>query len=69
MNDIIRTENLVNFCSGCNNSIALNKFVQVDEGQTLEDAWRDKFKDEHDVCFKRIRWMGFCSCGNIFIKI
>lgn len=61
-------KNLNNFCGGCNNTVILNRFVMVDEGQDFRVAWEMKHDMENDKLFKRTRFMAFCLCGNIFIK-
>ena len=67
MNKIIKTDKLVNFCGGCNNQVDLHRFVQVDEAQPFEEAWEQRHKNENDELFKRMRAMGFCLCGNVYL--
>lgn len=68
MGKIIKTENLVNFCGGCNNQVHLKKFIQVEESQTLEEAWEKRHENEGDNVFTRVRLMGFCLCGNVWLN-
>ena len=67
MNKIIKTKDLNNFCGGCNNTVELHRFVQVDEGEPIESAWERRHENENDELFKHTRFMGFCLCGNIYI--
>lgn len=67
MNKVIKTKNYSNFCGGCNNTVILKRFVQVDEGQSFEIAWKQKNENEGDELFKRKRFLGFCMCGNIYL--
>ena len=69
MEKIIKTEHLANFCGGCNNTVILKRFIQIDEDQLLEEAWKEKYKNENDELFKRLRFMGFCLCGNVYLKV
>lgn len=50
---IITAENLVNFCGGCNSQLKLEKFIQVDETQTLEEAWEMRHKNEGSIHTRR----------------
>ena len=68
MNKIIKTDKQVNFCGGCNNQITLKRFIKIDEGETIDSAWERRHENEGDELFKHTRFMGFCLCGNIFIK-
>lgn len=60
-------ETVVNFCGGCNSTVKLQKFVAVDEGETLESAWIKRYENKDDELFKRTRLMGFCQCGNVYL--
>ena len=64
---VIKTDKLIEFCGGCNNSIVLKKFIQVDENQLFERAWLDRYENEEDELHRRIRIIGFCLCGNIYL--
>ena len=68
MREIVKTDSISNFCGGCNNSVMLQKFVVVDEGESFETAWERRHENEDDSVFKRTRFMGFCLCGNIWLK-
>ena len=46
MNKVIKTDKLVNFCGGCNNSITSVKFVAVDECESLEKAMERRQMDD-----------------------
>lgn len=61
MNKVIKTKNYSNFCGGCNNTILMHRFVQVDEGQSFESAWEQKNEEGRE------RFLGFCLCGNIYL--
>ena len=68
MAEIIKTEDFLNFCGGCNNSVRMRKFVVVDEGEPLEEAVKKMNENQDDEIFKRKRFMGFCICGNVWLK-
>lgn len=64
---IIKTNKLVNFCGGCNSHIVLQKFIAIDEGESINEAWERRQENEGDELFKRRRMMAFCLCGNVYI--
>lgn len=66
MDKVIKTENRVNFCGGCNSSVVLDKFIQFDELETKESAWERRGENSNDELFARTKYLGFCLCGNIF---
>jgi len=66
MNKIIETSGLKDYCGGCNNTVLLHKFVQVDEAESLEDAIARRHENEGDV-YSRTKFIGFCPCGNIWV--
>jgi len=68
MSEIIKTEKFTNYCKGCNNQVELQKFIAVDEAQSFEEAWEHRHENENDELFKRIRFIGFCLCGNVWLK-
>lgn len=67
MNTIIKTKEKNNFCGGCNSTIILDRFLMVDEGQSLEGAMERSRENENDELFRRTRFMGFCLCGNVYL--
>ena len=68
MNEVIKTDKLNNFCVGCNNTVTLQRFIAIDEGQSLEDAIESKDKNKGDELFSREIFVGRCLCGNVFIN-
>lgn len=68
MNEVIKTDKLSIFCGGCNNTVELKRFIQVDESQTIEEVMSMIDKNESDSLFCRKRYMGFCLCGNVWVN-
>ena len=64
---IIRTKFFINFCSGCNNQVTLQKFIAVDEAEEFSKAMERRRENADDDLFCRTRFMAFCICGNVFI--
>ena len=67
MKKIIETDKYSNFCGGCNNTVTLQRFVALDEGETTESAMNRIHENENDELFKRERFIGFCLCGNVYL--
>ena len=67
MNEVIKTKDYVNFCGGCNNNVSLQRFLALDEKQTIDDALEQRDKHKGDALFSRELFVGRCLCGNIFV--
>ena len=65
---VVKTDDAVNFCGGCNNQVVMSKFIAVDEGEEINKAWERRNENANDEVFKRSRYMGFCSCGNVYLR-
>ena len=69
MNKVIKTNDLVNFCGGCNSQITLQRFVAVDEMESFDSAWERRNELSNDDLFSRQVYLGRCMCGNIFLHV
>ena len=68
-NKVIETPDRVNFCGGCNTQVVLSGWFQVDEGEAPEvAAKRARTENVNDPVYSRRKYLGFCLCGNIYIK-
>ena len=67
MNKVIKTQDLVNFCGGCNNQITLRRFVTVDEAESFDSAWERRNELRGDPLFSRQIYLGRCSCSNVYL--